>query len=68
MAQLQKGQRHIHGTQARGARGNPALDVAVEIIHHGLGAAWVLDVESAQGGHSFRLHCAEACPRGAWKL
>ena len=68
VAQLQKRQGHIHRTEARRTGGDAALHVAVEIVHHGLGAAWVLDVESAQGGHSFRLHCAEACPRGAWKL
>ena len=68
VAQLQKRQGHIHRTEARRTGGDAALHVPVEIIHHGLGAAWVLDVESAQGGHSFRLHCAEACPRGAWKL
>ena len=68
VAQLQKRQGHIHRTEARRTGGDAALHVAVEIVHHRLGAAGVLDVESAQGGHSFRLHCAEACPRGAWKL
>ena len=64
VAQLQKGQRHIHGTQARGARGNPALDVAVEIIHHGLGAVLGFDVQSAQSISLLLPAAAETIPQG----
>ena len=55
MAQLQKGQRHIHRTQTGRRRRDTALYVTVEVIHHSLRFAGGFDVESAQGGHSFHL-------------
>ena len=64
VAQLQKGQRHVHGTQARGARGDAALDVAVEVIHHGLGAVLGFDVQSAQSISLLLPAAAETIPQG----
>jgi len=55
VAQLQKGQRHIHRTQTGRRRRDAALYVAVEVIHHSLRFAGGFDVKSAQGGHSFHL-------------
>jgi hypothetical protein len=49
VAQRQKRQRHVHGTQARRTGGDAALHVAVEVIHHRLCAAGTLDIKSAQG-------------------
>lgn len=52
VAQLQKGQRHIHGTR-RGARGNPALDVAVELSTTVWARFWVLMSSLLKAFHSF---------------
>ena len=49
VAQLQKRQGHIHRAQARRTGGDTALHIAVEVIHHRLGAAGILDVKPAQG-------------------
>ena len=47
VAQPQKTQSHVHGTQARGAGGDTAFHVTVEIFHHSLGLAGRLDIQSA---------------------
>ena len=49
VAQLQEIQSHVNGTQARRAGGDPMLHVPVELIHHRLGLAGSLDVQSAHG-------------------
>ncbi len=61
-------QGHIHRAQPRRAGGDAPLHVAVEIVHHGLGAAGVLMSSLLKRGHSFRLRCSvkrmSARPRG----
>ena len=49
MAQLQKGQGHINGTQSRWAGRNSALHIFVKMVNDGLGPACGFDIQSAQG-------------------
>ena len=49
VAQLQKCQRHIDRTQARGAGRDPAFHVLVEAVNDRLGLACGFDIQSAQG-------------------
>ena len=49
VAQLQKCQRHIDRTQARGAGRDPAFHVLVEAVDDRLGLACGFDIQSAQG-------------------
>ena len=49
VAQLQKCQRHIDRTQARGAGRDPAFHVLVEAVDNRLGLACGFDIQSAQG-------------------
>ena len=48
MAELQKGQGHINGTQTRRAGRDPALHVLVKAVDDRLRLACGFDVESAQ--------------------
>ena len=49
VAQLQKCQRHIDGTQARRTGRDPAFHVLVEAVNDRLGLACGFDIQSAQG-------------------
>ena len=49
VAQIQKIQSHVDGAQARRAGCDPLLHAPVELIHHRLGLAGGLDVQSAHG-------------------
>ena len=49
VTQLQKCQRHIDRTQARGAGRDPAFHVLVEAVNDRLGLACGFDIQSAQG-------------------
>ena len=69
VAQLQEVQSHVDGTQARGAGGDPVLYIPVELIHHRLGLAGGLDIQSAHGAFTpFSTTCAVRQSRAAFLL
>ena len=49
VAQLQKCQRHIDGTQSRRTGRDPAFHVLVKVVNDRLGLAGGFDIQSAQG-------------------
>ena len=49
VAQLQKGQRHIDGTQSRRTGRDPALHILVQPVNDSLRLTRGFDIESAQG-------------------
>gem|GEM_PF-5714629 len=47
MAEPQEAQRHIYRAKPRRAGGNPPFYITIEILHHSLGPAGRLDIQSA---------------------